>query len=140
MEVTLSQNLLAIEWWNMDAEECTICFIELDGNIKPAYLACGHSGFCVDCAEKLKQCPLCRTALAPQPAPLLLHFMRLTGSQYDVTCHPDQTLREIGKPWACGCDFKMIFAGKRLDLDVPIGTLGLANGATVHFQLNIRAD
>jgi hypothetical protein len=68
----------------MDAadSECAICFEDILGR---TCLPCGHNAFCAPCAAKLKECPLCRTAIEQQPEPLLLHFAMINGKRWDTT-------------------------------------------------------
>ena len=126
----------------MDVEqECAVCFVELTKDNASALLGCGHNEFCASCVEKLEICPLCRTPIAREPPPLLLHFRFINGKRYDVTCHPDETLGEIGARWELGLPLIMtIGPSQPLSLDEPIRTLPVKDKQNVFVTLRMRFD
>ena len=64
-----------------EARTCKIC---MDNEVEVVLLPCGHSVSCVNCADKLKNCPVCRKFIKRIVGTFLLNFYSCKYSPYYI--------------------------------------------------------
>lgn len=133
---------------NSVVEECPVCWRSFGPEIIPTSLVCGHS-MCVDCAETLKKCPLCRRRLSSNAtrAPnytLLSLIDRLGESKREMKDQQVQTDSSSSRPGVLKVEplpfqqplgiLRPISLGKRgLTFKIKSNREGLPNGFEVRF-------
>jgi len=56
---------VALPMQTEEDEEKNLCVVCMSSKAEAAITVCGHLGLCLECAPKLRSCPLCRAAYTP---------------------------------------------------------------------------
>ncbi|CAB4068240.1 RSPRY1 [Lepeophtheirus salmonis] len=66
--------LAKLEEQSVNEDACTLCFDDISSiTLKP----CGHTGFCENCANQLKSCPMCRIQIESMQNAILVESSEL---------------------------------------------------------------